>query len=226
MVQTDAACVAIVEPERSAARLMLTCLSAAGFTVPRPSSSIEEAARSFGAVVPDVVVVDLAVLADDGDCSMLQQVLGAKTRVVYLSDEAAPVSIERATRVRGAAIVLRPLVEAQLVASVRLAAAQAGAPAAEPRGFGGALTAEQKLRAIAALVNDTRSVTTETNEEGLTTREREIVELLANGARVGTIALRLELSPHTVRNHLKAVFRKLNVHGQHQLFEYWRSRRG
>ena len=60
---------------------------------------------------------------------------------------------------------------------------------------------------------------------GLSTREREVVDLLANGARVVTIAQQLQLSPHTVRNHLKSVFRKLNLHGQHELFEYWRGQR-
>ena len=58
----------------------------------------------------------------------------------------------------------------------------------------------------------------------LSVRERQIVELLGNGARVSTIAVRLQLSPHTVRNHLKSVFRKLNVHGQHELFERWHER--
>ncbi len=48
----------------------------------------------------------------------------------------------------------------------------------------------------------------------LSTREREIVEKLAAGHRVKDIAGVLDISTHTVRNHLKAIYRKLNVRSQ------------
>jgi DNA-binding NarL/FixJ family response regulator len=59
--------------------------------------------------------------------------------------------------------------------------------------------------------------------DSLTPREREIVSALANGQRVGAIAERLGVSEHTVRNHLKAVYRKLDVHSQVELLSRWRS---
>ncbi len=45
----------------------------------------------------------------------------------------------------------------------------------------------------------------------LTTREREILDLLAAGRRTSAIAERLFLSPKTVSNHLTSVFAKLEV---------------
>jgi DNA-binding CsgD family transcriptional regulator len=48
----------------------------------------------------------------------------------------------------------------------------------------------------------------------LSAREREIVEKLAAGHRVKDIAGVLDISTHTVRNHLKAIYRKLNVRSQ------------
>jgi two-component system nitrate/nitrite response regulator NarL len=57
----------------------------------------------------------------------------------------------------------------------------------------------------------------------LTPREREIVAALSSGQRVGVIASRLGVSEHTVRNHLKAVYRKLDVHSQVELLSRWRS---
>ncbi len=45
----------------------------------------------------------------------------------------------------------------------------------------------------------------------LTTREREILDLLAAGRRTAAIAERLFLSPKTVSNHLTSVFAKLEV---------------
>lgn len=51
----------------------------------------------------------------------------------------------------------------------------------------------------------------------LSTREREIVQALGSGRRVKEIAQDLVISTHTVRNHLKAIYRKLNVRSQFEL---------
>jgi DNA-binding NarL/FixJ family response regulator len=53
-------------------------------------------------------------------------------------------------------------------------------------------------------------------------REAEVAELLARGKRVPQIASLLSISRHTVRNHLKALYRKLAVHSQSELVEYVR----
>jgi DNA-binding CsgD family transcriptional regulator len=51
----------------------------------------------------------------------------------------------------------------------------------------------------------------------LTTREWEIARRIASGDRVSLLAEDLRISPNTVRNHLKAIFRKLGVNSQPQL---------
>jgi DNA-binding NarL/FixJ family response regulator len=51
----------------------------------------------------------------------------------------------------------------------------------------------------------------------LSLREKEIVEALGTGRRVKDIAQDLVISTHTVRNHLKAIYRKLNVRSQFEL---------
>jgi DNA-binding CsgD family transcriptional regulator len=60
----------------------------------------------------------------------------------------------------------------------------------------------------------------------LSRREREITALLLDGHRVATIAQRLSLSPHTVRNHLRSIFIKLNVTSQSELIVALRPRSG
>jgi DNA-binding CsgD family transcriptional regulator len=57
----------------------------------------------------------------------------------------------------------------------------------------------------------------------LSVREREVVALLVAGDRVPAIAELLHISPHTVRNHLKSVFRKLDVGSQSELIQRIRS---
>ncbi|MER5208885.1 helix-turn-helix transcriptional regulator [Streptomyces sp. NPDC002825] len=52
---------------------------------------------------------------------------------------------------------------------------------------------------------------------GLTPREREIVGALRDGSPVKRIARRLGVSPYTVNDHLKAVFRKTGAEGRDEL---------
>ena len=51
----------------------------------------------------------------------------------------------------------------------------------------------------------------------LSTREREIALAVAKGASTDEIAMEKFISPHTVRNHLKSIFRKLGVHSRADL---------
>lgn len=48
----------------------------------------------------------------------------------------------------------------------------------------------------------------------LSPREREVARLLARGNAINDLASALDLSPNTVRNHVKSIFSKLRVHSQ------------
>ncbi len=60
----------------------------------------------------------------------------------------------------------------------------------------------------------------------LTPRERAVVDGLASGARLSAIAAMQGLSKHTVRSHVKSVFRKLGVGSQVELLAKLGGRRG
>ena len=53
----------------------------------------------------------------------------------------------------------------------------------------------------------------------LSPREEEVLRHLMEGYRVNTIARKLLISQHTVRNHLKKIFAKLDVRSQTELLE-------
>jgi DNA-binding NarL/FixJ family response regulator len=58
----------------------------------------------------------------------------------------------------------------------------------------------------------------------LSPREREVFDLFVEGYRVAQVAKMLFRSHHTVRNHLKAIFQKLDVSSQEDLVARARSR--
>ena len=51
----------------------------------------------------------------------------------------------------------------------------------------------------------------------LSERELQIAQLAASGNSAAEIGTKLDLSPHTVRNHIKAVYGKLRVHSRTEL---------
>ena len=50
--------------------------------------------------------------------------------------------------------------------------------------------------------------------EQLSTREKEILQLVVEGLSYKAIGKRLFISPHTVRTHLKNIYEKLHVHSK------------
>ncbi|MDX6686463.1 MAG: hypothetical protein QOF86_2591 [Baekduia sp.] len=46
---------------------------------------------------------------------------------------------------------------------------------------------------------------------GLSTREQQVLELVATGATNGEIAITLHLSPHTIKEHTSSLYRKLEA---------------
>lgn len=54
-------------------------------------------------------------------------------------------------------------------------------------------------------------------ERILTPRETEVAQLAKEGLADQEIALNLDISPHTAKNHLKQIYRKLDVNTRAKL---------
>jgi DNA-binding NarL/FixJ family response regulator len=68
-------------------------------------------------------------------------------------------------------------------------------------------------------------VTADPELDLLTTREREVLQLIARGYRYKEIAARLHLSVKTVESHVSAVLRKLQLSSRHELTRWAVERR-
>ena len=62
--------------------------------------------------------------------------------------------------------------------------------------------------------------------QALSPRELEVLEYLFAGRRVSSIAREFCISPFTVRNHVKSILRKLEVHSQEELIERYAKPQG
>jgi DNA-binding NarL/FixJ family response regulator len=75
-------------------------------------------------------------------------------------------------------------------------------------------------------VADSRSLSERHPElKRLTKREREVLDRVLTGGDVPAIGASLYISPHTVRNHLKAIYRKLDVRSRVELVVRFGSKR-
>jgi DNA-binding CsgD family transcriptional regulator len=121
-------------------------------------------------------------------------------------------------------LLQRPVHISQFRTTIRLALAQRQAAVGSR---GGAdrrrRQLEDALHQIGALVRRCTDETIDTITHAgapcptLRPRERQIVDLLLSHNRVPAVAQRLGISAHTVRNHLKNVYRRCGVHSQQDL---------
>jgi DNA-binding NarL/FixJ family response regulator len=70
---------------------------------------------------------------------------------------------------------------------------------------------------VAAAIDRSRLLEVTTRPTTLTTREREVLQLIAAGHTTGEVAERLNISPHTATRHRANLMQKLDAHNQVEL---------
>jgi DNA-binding NarL/FixJ family response regulator len=141
----------------------------------------------------EVIIVDEALISD---LAFLPREAG-QVAVLALTDNDSAVGLLRSLALVGWGILPRDSSADELQAAVRAVAAGL---VVVPVG-------------LASRVLNRVSGTTALNEnsEALTGREREVLDLLAQGLSNKQIARRLQISDHTVKFHVSSIFAKLGV---------------
>lgn len=158
----------------------------------------QQAVSAALAARPDVVVMDISMPDINGIEATRQ--LSTQTRVVILSVHSSREYVGQALRAGAVGYVIKDVVLEELVAAVRAAAAGQGylSPAVS------ALLIEEYVR-YSELAPAPDPL------EGLTTRERQVLQLVAEGRTTREIAALLHLSPKTVEIHRGNAMRKLGL---------------
>jgi two-component system response regulator NreC len=158
---------------------------------------------------PDVIVLDLSVPGLNG-FEVARQVHQRfpLIRVVILSAHSDEAYVLQALRCGVSAYILKDAISTDLDLAIRKA--MAGQRTLSP-----ALSE----RAIDAYMEKARQVP-ETVYDTLSSREREVFLLLAEGLTTSEVATRLSLSSRTVETHRASILHKLNLRNQAQLVRY------
>lgn len=168
----------------------------------------EEAVDRTLALVPDVLVLDLSLPKISGlEVARLVAAAGIATRTLVLSIHASDAYVWEAFNSGVAGYVLKEATAGELTVAVRTVAA--GRPyLSEPLTF-------ERLRAYA-----TRSTASADPYDTLSARERQVLELVAEGRTNAEVAALLAVSVRTVEAHRANLMAKLGVHGPQELLRY------
>jgi len=168
-----------------------------------------EAVALVERVKPDVLVLDLMMPTLSGlEVARQTRQRSPQTRVVILSMHADEGYVLEALTAGASANVLKKSTAGDLVKAIRDAIAG--------RRF---LSPPLSERLIDAYVEKTRSAPLDSYNT-LTPREREVLQLAAEGHTNAAIATRLSISPRTVEMHRASVMRKLDLQNQVELVRY------
>jgi DNA-binding NarL/FixJ family response regulator len=181
-----------------------------GFTVLADAANGREAVALAEAHSPDVVVMDVAMPILNG-IEAARQILARIPRaaIVFLSMHADESYVLRALNAGARAYLLKDSAEQDLIHAVQ--AVSQGKSFFSP--------AISKML-VEDYVRQMRERNVEDSYELLTTREREILQLFAEGKNNKDVANLLNLSLYTVETHRANIFQKLDLHGTAELILY------
>ena len=180
-------------------------------TIVAEAANGDDALRMAAVHRPDVTLLDHRMPLRDG--LSVVGALGAFTKVVMLTRSSEDESILAAVRCGAAGYLIHgQFTPAELVAAIREV------------GFGEAHLSPAAARVVLGALRQQHPAAPVSF--GLSTREQEITELMADGATNRAIAECLFLAPKTVENHVNHIFAKLGASTRAEAATLWRRRQG
>ncbi len=193
---------------RRGLRLLLE--SQPGFSVVAEASDGRQAVEQAEASHPDVAVLDIAMPNLNG-IEAAQRISDAlpHTAIVILSMHSDEGYVLRALKAGAKGYLLKDSAEGDLIEAIKAVS--------DGKAF---FSPEISKVLVEDYVREIRRRGVDDSYELLTPREREILQLLAEGKSNKDIATALNLSPYTVETHRRNLQDKLNLHSLPELILY------
>lgn len=188
------------------AHLEAVVAAADGLTCVFSVGTLEEALQAFKGVQPDLCLVDLALPDGRGLDLVVEASQQGATRILVLSVLGDRASVMTALRAGAHGYVLKDSRDDLLVDSIRQTLCGYAPISPEIAIYLTRLLASSGARSAAA--------TGEEDEIILTSREEQLLSIFARGLSYREAADVLGVSPHTVSDFVKKIYRKLNVHSR------------
>lgn len=189
----------IVDDHRLFADVVAYALEQLGASVVGPVGTAAEAVEMAAAEDPDVVLLDLALPDGDG--------IDVGRRILALHPETIVLALSASTDPRAATEAVEAGFRGFLPKETRL-------PTVVEAIQGAIDGRSMVIRPTHTPTSFRSGVSASLLAGGLTTREREILELLVAGLGSRAIAEELRISVNTVRTHVQSVLTKLQVHSR------------
>ena len=180
------------------------------FSVVAEAADGRQAVEHAEATQPDVAVIDIAMPNLSG-IEAAQRMAAAQPHmaIVILSMHSDEGYVLRALKAGAKGYLLKDSAEGDLIAAIK--AVHQG------KTF---FSTEISKMLVEDYIREIRTRGAEDSFDMLTSREREILQLLAERKSTKEIAHALNLSPYTVETHRRNLHEKLNLHTQAELILY------
>jgi DNA-binding NarL/FixJ family response regulator len=181
-----------------------TLLEGAGFVVVGEATDGREAVRLVLAENPDVAVIDISMPQFNGLNAALELTRTCpRTRLIVLTQHDEPQYVAEALRCGAKGYVLKSQAARDLVRAIE-----------------GVCRGEVYLSPGVASAVAEAYVSRGNGDDGLSVRERQVLQLIAEGDSTKAIATRLGISAKTVESHRSKLMRKLDIHDTAGLVRY------
>ena len=194
--------VAIVEDNKTTREGLETIVNLSNdFRCIRTCSNAEEALRVLPEQAPEIVLMDIQLPNMSGvECvARLKEVL-PDLKAIMVTVYEDPDRIFRALRAGASGYLLKRSTPEEVLNAMR-----------EVQQGGGAMSGEIARKVIAHFREQSQAAA---EVEQLTTREREVLDLVVHGLSNKEISERLSVTMAAVRFHLKHIYQKLHVHSR------------
>ena len=226
--------VMIVEDEVIVAEDLRRNLHACGYDVPGYAVDGQEAVSMALRMMPDLILMDVFLDGNFNGIAAARAITQAiDVSIIFVSGHSADSLVDEAVQSGADGYIVKPFQLGQVTSAIKLALHRRREIRRkdQSRIFPGETGRDEPFAAItqrlhalltddsvwSALADKTDGVP---REQCVTPREQQIIRGLVCYRRVSTVASVLGISVHTARNHLKSIFRKLNLHSQDELLRF------